>query len=293
MNKYIGFSTGVSSAIIMGTMGIFVRNIPLDGIIIASARLGIGLIFLSTFLFFGKGYKSINFSNISIYVVLSGIMMATNILFYIKAISLTSLANAAFILYLAPVIAVILAYFLLSESIGSKKLILLISSFAGFALLMSNGVSGNAENMEGNMYSLAAAFCYGLFIVFNRKIPEKVAPLERSLFQFIFGTMTLLPFVVFLDITMTLRDAYWLTGVGLFQGCIALTLLVVSIRYLRAVEYGTISYLEPLTAALIGFFIYSEKLIFSQVAGCGIILISGFLLLSIHHKSEVIFEKLK
>ena len=288
MNKSIGFSTGISSAIIMGTMGLFVRNIPLDGVIIAFARLGIGLIFLSIILIFIKGYKSIRFKNISIYVILSGVMMAANILFYINAISLTSLANAAFILYLAPIIATILAYFILGESVGIIKLSLLILSFSGFALLMYSELSGDLNNIEGNIYGLAAAFCYGLFIVFNRKIPEKIMPLERTLFQFIFGTILLLPFVVFLDLNITLRDAYWLVGVGLFQGFIALTLFVVSIRFLKTIEYGTISYLEPLTATLIGFFIYSENMTFFQIIGCSIILIAGFLLLLINNNKAVV-----
>jgi len=63
----------------------------------------------------------------------------------------------------------------------------------------------------------------------------------------------------------------------LFQGFLATTLLVTAIKYLKTIEYGTISYIEPLVASIIGFMLYSEQLSSLQFIGYAIVLSVGVL----------------
>lgn len=277
-NKTVGYATGVASAVLMGLMGIYVRNIESDGQTIAFARLGGGLVFLAAFMLATGALRGIARVRFSVFLPLSGFMMAANVLCYINAIGSTTLANAAFILYLAPLIAAGLAAFLPGERFGRGNALLLMLSFLGFVLLTGLQLSADVSYWQGYAWGLGAAVCYALFIVFNRKIPEAVPPLVRSLHQFFFGALLLVPFLEGSVLrSLTPSDIVWLTGVGLVQGFVALSLLVIAIRHLRAVEYGTISYLEPLTAAVIGYALYAEHLTTLQVAGCTVILLAGML----------------
>jgi drug/metabolite transporter (DMT)-like permease len=86
---------------------------------------------------------------------------------------------------------------------------------------------------------------------------------------------SLIPFVAGKTIEAPWLDLPWLLAVGFFQGFLALTLIIFSIRHLTAYEYGLLSYLEPVTATLIGATIYGEPLTPLQALGGCLIVGSG------------------
>jgi len=276
--KIIGYISAITSTILMGSMGIFVRNISTDGYIITFARLGLSLFFLILYLVAKREIGKIKQTNFSFYLPLTGALMSVSILCYINAIKNTSLATAVFLLYLAPIIASGLATIIVREKLTYLNFILLCMAFIGFLFLLEFKFSLNINELKGYIWGIFSAICYALYLVFNRKTPEKIPVLVRSFYQFLFGAIVMLPFLDFSVINgLTARNLYWLLSVGLFQGFFALSLLITAIKYLKTVEYGTISYLEPLVASLIGFLLYSEKLTLLQFIGCTIVFFAGII----------------
>ena len=265
------------ASILMGSIGVFIRNISSNGFIITFVRFGLGLVFLIGFLFIKKEIKTLKITKISYSLLSSGILMAVVSLCYINAVNSTSLSNAAFLLYLAPLIAVGIAAILLKEKFTLLNGGLLCLAFLGFLFLMEFSFSLNLAESKGYLWGIGSAIGYALYIVFNRKIPEEMPALTRSFYQFLFGSITMLPFLDASILNVTPKDMYWLVGIGFFQGFLALSLLIFAIKHLKAVEYGTISYIEPLVASLIGVVLYSESLTFLQFAGCAIILSGGMI----------------
>jgi drug/metabolite transporter (DMT)-like permease len=56
---------------------------------------------------------------------------------------------------------------------------------------------------------------------------------------------------------------------------VALTLVIAALGHLKTIEYGTISYGEPVAAALIGVIAYHERTSLLQVVGCLLVLAAG------------------
>jgi len=113
--------------------------------------------------------------------------------------------------------------------------------------------------------------------VLNRRISEETPALTRAFYQLLFGTMTLLPFLDASILSITTIDVYWLVTVGFFQGFLAISLAILAIKHLKTVEYGTITYIEPLIASLIGYFLYAETLTLLQFIGCAIVFCGGLI----------------
>ena len=203
--------------------------------------------------------------------------MAAGILCYMNAINSTSLAIAVFLLYLAPLIAVGIASILLKEQFTLLNGGLLCLSFVGFLFLMEFNFSLNINESKGYLWGVGAAIFYALYIVFNRKIPIEIPASTRSFYQFLFGAVTMLPFLDASILSVSQKDFCWLIAVGFFQGFLALSLLIVAVKHLKAVEYGTISYIEPLVASLVGFVLYSESLTLFQIVGCIIVFSGGMI----------------
>ncbi len=285
--KIIGYTTAIMSVMLTGAIGIFVRNISLNGCIITFARLSIGLIFLSCFLIFKKEIRKIKITKFSYSLLLTGIWMAMVSLCYINAINSTSLANAAFLLYLAPLIAVGIAAVLLKEKFTLLNGGLLCLAFLGFLFFLEFKFSLNIDESKGFLWGIGSAVSYALYIVFNRKIPEETPALTRSFYQLLFGAITMLPFLDASILSVTLKDINWLVAIGFFQGFLAISLFTFAVKYLKTVEYSTVSYIEPLIASLIGVIIYSESLTLLQFVGCAIVFSGGMLqVIATKNKSE-------
>jgi drug/metabolite transporter (DMT)-like permease len=273
--KIIGFLAGGLAASIMASLGFFVRQISVDAQIIAFARLGIGFLLLLSQIFFRKNLHDIEQTKISAPLVLSGVFLALTILAYTKAVNFTTLVNAVFLLYSAPIIAIILAAIWLKERLKLANFLLAVLAFLGLTFILDAQISLDRQNYLGNVWGILAATFYAFFIIFNRKIDPEIPASIRSFYQLLWGTIAILPFVFGTKINWAYPDLYWLIGIGFLHGYLALTLAIFAIQRLEVYEYGTISYLEPLTATLVGVLVYSETVSPWQAIGCFLIFGAG------------------
>jgi drug/metabolite transporter (DMT)-like permease len=273
-DKSFAYGAVISSAILMGSLGIFVRNMSADAMIIAFARLSLGFIFLLGYLVLTGNLRAAKVT-FSTYLVASGLSIGLCVWSYIKAIAHTSLTNAVFLLYLGPLLAVGFACFLLREKIVLSSVLLMSLAFVGCLFVLQFDFSFSKADALGYVYGLLSALCYSLIIVTNRKIPAQVPPLGRSFYQLLIAALSLSPFLAGHNINLSLQDLPWLLAVGFFQGFLGLTLMIFAIRHLTAYEYGILSYLEPVTATLIGVVIFAEPLSLLQALGGSLIILSG------------------
>lgn len=260
----------------MGNFRVLVRHVSAESGTIAFSRSAIGCLFLAACLVIGKQWQAFKI-RISLPLILSGIFLAFCVLLYSQALKTTTLANEVFLLYLAPLIATILGYCFLKEKINVIKTLLILCAFAGLLCLLDFDFTFAESAMRGKMSALAAAFCYALFIVANRKIDSTISGFSRAFYQLLISALVLLPFIENVDLPSSLYgDRYTLLAIGFFQGFVALTFMIVSLRYLRAYEFATVSYLEPIVGSISGYLLFNETLSLLQVSGGALILISGF-----------------
>lgn len=278
--KILAYGAAIAAPVLMGSLGIFVRNIPADASLIAFARLGLGFVFLMGFLVVTGKLGAVKVS-ISPYLVASGVSIGLCVWSYIKAVEHTSLANAAFFLYFGPVLAVGFALPLLKEKLTLTRVILIGVAFLGCLLLSPFNLSFSMADALGHVYGLQSALCYALFIVTNRKIPADVSPSGRAFHQLLWATLSLISVLSANKMHAPLQDVPWLIAVGFFQGFLALTLMIFGIRHLTTAEYGILSYLEPVTARLIGMAVYTEPLTLFQAFGGSLIIFSGLAQISV------------
>jgi RarD protein len=275
--KIIGYAAAIIAITLTGALGIVARNVSLDGSSITFARLGLGFVFLSCFLILTKQIRNIKITKFSYSLLFTGILMALVSLCYINAINSTSLANAAFLLYLAPLIAVGIAAVVVKEKFTLLNGGLLCLAFLGFLFFLEFRFSLDIDESKGFLWGIASALCYALYLVFNRKIPAEIPALTRSFYQLLFGAITMVPFLDASILSVSVHESIWLVAVGFFQGFLAISLFTFAVKHLKTVEIGTIAYIEPLIAALIGVMLYAEGLTLLQCIG-GAIIFSGGLL---------------
>ena len=291
--KLIGFGMMFLSSSLMGGIGAFARFIDVDGLFISFCRNFAGFIgMIVIFLLAGRFVKLKGFK-FSPTILLSGVFLGLLSGLYVVSTQMTTLANAAFLIYTGPLISTLLATIFLREPFTKGTAISLVSVVAGcllivgivsyasgtgFAISLDFAPDPNFPNKTlGDIVALCSGVAYGLYLFFSR-YRQDVDSDVRSLFNFTFailaiGVMMLVQRPDFSNMTgnmwISLAIAAVVTGFGAFY------FLTAASKILLAGELAAISYQETIMAALLGFVMFSEKLTPLQLLGGALIIIGG------------------
>lgn len=270
----------IASMAIFGTLGPFVRNIPVSSGELALYRALLAAILLVFFLIV-TGQK-IPFKKIKREVPLllaSGIAMGINWILLFEAYKYTTVSVATLSYYFAPVIVTVVCPILFKEKLTVKQIICFIMSTVGLVMITGVADSGGESNMKGIMFGLGAAFFYASVVLFNKFI-RNVDGIHRTFLQFIAAIIVLLPYVIFTSgITLGgMNSKGWvnLLIVGLIHTGITYCMYFSSLKELPGQKAAILSYIDPLVAVVISVTVLGETMTLWQIIGGALIL--GFTL---------------
>lgn len=273
----------IASMAIFGTIGLFVRNIPLASSEIALYRAVLATILITAFLLFSR--HKIPFRKIRKAIpllFLSGIAMGFNWILLFEAYRYTTVSLATLSYYFAPVIVTLLCPILFHEKLTRRNILCFIMSTIGLIMITGIGdVSGHGTNLKGIVLGLGAAVLYASVVLTNKFIKD-VDGICRTLFQFLAAILTLIPYVLLTGkinvMSLDSRGWIFLLVVGLIHTGIAYCMYFGALGHLPGQEAAILSYIDPLTAVLLSVLLLHETMSPVQMLGGGLIL--GFTLLN-------------
>lgn len=279
--KYVVFI--LSAGILWGCLGVFVRNLNKAGIE------SMDIVFLRAFvtaccmllylLIFHRRLLKIRIKDIWCFIGTGVASIAFFNFCYFKAVIETSLSVAAVLLYTAPVFVTVLSFVLFKEKLTKKKLVSIVMTFAGCVLVTGVLNDNGTITVQGILYGLGAGLGYALYSIFGRYA------INRGYHSF---TITCYTFIVAAISTAFLADTgkIWnaatgspvltLQSVGLGVICTVAPFLLytLGLTHVDNSKASVISSVEPVTATVLGCFMYSERINVSQAAGI-ILVIAG------------------
>lgn len=282
MNNKFGARAALAAAmIIFGTIGLFVRFIPLPSGETALYRAAMASVLLGVFIA-ATGQK-IDFVQIKKQLpllLISGVAMGFNWILLFEAYNYTAVSAATLSYYFAPVIVTVACPFIFREKMTAKQWICFIMSTVGIVLITGTGSAEGVKNHTfGILLGLGAACLYA-FVVLVNKFIKNVGGIHRTFLQFVSAALVLFPYVAFTGgfNLSTLDTVGWasLLTVGILHTGITYCLYFSSLKELPGQKVAILSYIDPLVAVLISVFVLSEKISVSQIIGG--ILILGFTL---------------
>lgn len=269
-----------ASMTIFGTLGLFVRYIPISSGALALCRavLAAGLIGLGLLL---TG-QSIPFSAIRRefpLLLLSGAALGINWMLLFEAYRHTTVTVATLCYYFAPVIVTAVCPVLFRERLTAKQLVCFGFSTAGLILITLSGGSSGSGGIRGILFGLAAACFYAAVVLLNKYI-QNVSGLPRTFLQFLAASAVMIPYVMLtggLELA-ELDSTGWanLLIVGLVHTGLAYCLYFSALRDIPGQKAAILSYIDPLVAVIISVTALGEPLTGLQLLGGGLIL--GFTL---------------
>lgn len=270
----------ILSMVIFGTLGLFVRNIPVSSGELALYRAILAALLIAVYL--GITKQKNPFANIKKEVPLllaSGVAMGVNWIFLFQAYKYTTVSLATLSYYFAPVIVTVACPFLFKEKLTGKQIICFLMSTAGLVMITGIGKIGSNTDFIGILWGLGAAFFYAVVILLNKFI-KGVEGIHRTFLQFLSAIVILIPYVAVTGgVTLgQLHTVGWinLLIVGLLHTGITYCLYFSALKELPGQKAAILSYIDPLVAVVISVTVLGESMTVWQAVGG--LLILGFTL---------------
>lgn len=270
----------IVSMAVFGTLGPFVRNIPVSSGELALYRAVLAALLIAAFLLV-TGQK-IPFARIKKEVPLllaSGVAMGINWILLFEAYKYTTVSVATLSYYFAPVIVTVVCPILFKEKLTGKQILCFLMSTLGLVLITGIGDVGGGSDLIGILFGLGAAVFYAIVVLLNKFI-KKVEGIHRTFLQFLAAIVILVPYVLTTS-GMTLGGmgaVGWvnLLIVGLVHTGITYCMYFSSLKELPGQKAAILSYIDPLVAVLVSVTVLGESMTFWQIVGG--VLILGFTL---------------
>ena len=279
----------VVSMAIFGTLGPFVRNIPVSSGELALYRAVLAALLIAAFLLVTR--QKIPFAGIRREVPLllaSGVAMGINWILLFEAYKYTTVSAATLSYYFAPVIVTIVCPILFKEKLAGKQILCFVMSTLGLVMITGIGEMGGGRDLIGILFGLGAAVFYATVVLVNKFI-KNVEGIHRTFLQFLAAIVVLIPYVLLTSgVTLGgMNGKGWvnLLIVGLIHTGVTYCMYFSSLRELPGQKAAILSYIDPLVAVLISVTVLGERMTLWQ--GIGGLLILGFTLWNeISPKSE-------
>ena len=207
--------------------------------------------------------------------------------FYYYGIGQLTAQEACILNYLWPIMLVVFSCIILREKLSVKKIVAIVMSFVGIAVLSL----GNHEVRTGNyclgiLSCIGAAICYGLFSVLNKKknmdqnIMMPISWLTVSCCALILGRLT--------EDWVVIKGMQWfgIVWLGVCTSALAYLLWAIALRDAEdTAKIANLAYLTPFISILFSAVFLKEKIKWNAILAL-IFIVGGILLQNVNIKSR-------
>ena len=161
--------------------------------------------------------------------------------------------------------------------VGSRRrLDLLWVALAAIGVVLLAGPTSSVSAL-GLGLALGAATCWGLFLVFAKRVVTVMDPLPVVTLMLVGATLLLTPALITTHPSSMLHATPLLLGlsVAVLSSAFPYVLEFIALRLVRAATYGVLLSMEPAVAALTGFLILGQRLSVVEVAAIGAVALAA------------------
>jgi len=249
---------------------------------LAQLRLaGAALLFAVLFLAW-RGWPKIRLDRRE-WLVLLGVAfngLTLNQICFINGLANTSVAHTGLIVALGPVMTLALSCSMRLEPLTRSKLLGMLISFAGVAMLTLGGrETGSSAHWQGDLIVLAGSASFAYYTIQVKEIANRYDTLTLNSVTFVLGCLLMIPFAA----RSVMQIRWTKVTAGAWGGLAFMVVLGTVVAYLfyafaltelAASRVAVFNYLQPVVAALAAAWLLSEK-ITPRVITCGTLILVG------------------
>lgn len=180
-----------------------------------------------------------------------------------------------------PIFVMVFMVIFFKEKMEAYKIILSLTAFFGVALLSGFFDPANKINGIGLVFSVLAGLGYSVYVIaINMMQKHSITKNIMSLYIFLFATVMagISALTTTFHVPASLSDVMWVLGAGIVTTLLSNVLLISALPKIGTVFTAILGVMEPLTAVVVGIFVFHEPFTFTIMIGAIIIFFSVCLL---------------
>lgn len=271
------------SMVIFGTIGVFVKYIPLPSSAIALLRAGIGFLFLTLFIIIsGRKISIANIIRNLKFLIPAGVFLGVNWILLFESYRHTTVATATLCYYLAPTFIIIASPFVLKERLTLTKGICAFISLVGMVFVSGilTNKSFELSELKGIALGVGAAALYAAIVLLNKKMSD-IESFDVTAFQLLASAIVLLPYVLltedFSSTILTTKHWILIIFIGIVHTGLAYLLYFGAVKKVSAGAAACFSYIDPVLAVILSAVLLGEPFFVSSSIGAVLILGAGII----------------
>ena len=213
-------------------------------------------------------------------LVASGVALGLHWWSYFETIKLAGAAVANFIVYTAPVLVAVVAPLVLPEARSRVVLAALVPGLAGLLLIALGGGSGGAHVRPLALVTGGiGAVTYGALVVSIKALTTRLPTLTITFWNYPLATLALIPFLPTAGRVLPHPGEWpWVVLLGVVFTGLSGYLYIGLLGRVTAQAMGILSYIEPVSAALLTWAILGQSFGWQVAVGGTLVVFAGMLI---------------
>lgn len=290
-SKVKGIIAGVVAAVCYGTNPLGAKFLYADGIntnTVLAHRFGIAMIILGIIMIVKKMSFKVTKREFGILASLGALFAVSSMTLYYSFLHMDA-GIASTLLFVYPMMVAIIMTLFFKEKLTWVTVTSILLAFAG--IFMLNGANGEGTlNAIGVILVMVSSLTYAVYIVIINRTQIKLPSIKMTFYVLLTCVSCIIIHSFFkpethLMLLTTPRQYGFALMLAVVPSIMALVLLTVSIRHIGSTPSAILGALEPLTAVMIGIFVFKETFTL-RLAGGIVLILSGVLLIILGKKSN-------
>lgn len=207
---------------------------------------------------------------------------------YFEAIDIIGGASIpALLLYTAPIFVMILSVILFKEKITKKKLISLVMTFLGLALVTGAFSSSDKISIFALLLGLGSGLGYALYSIFGKFLVDKYSAITITTYTFVVATIFSVPFsgiVQNFDLLISLKGILSALALAVVSTVLPFLLYTKGLYGMEAGKASILATVEPFVATIVGVLFFKEIMTSFKIIGMLLVLLA-IIILNVNKKS--------
>ena len=290
-SKVKGTISGVVAAICYGTNPLGAKFLYADGIntnTVLAHRFGIAMIILCIIMLIKKTSFKITKREFGILASLGILFAASSMTLYSSFLHMDA-GIASTLLFVYPMMVALIMTICFKEKLTWVTVSSILLAFAG--IFMLNGANGKGTlNAIGVILVMLSSLTYAIYIVIINRTQIKMSSIKLTFYVLLVCVSCIIIHSFFkpethLMLLTTPRQYGFALMLAVVPSIMALVLMTISIRDIGSTPSAILGALEPLTAVMIGIFVFKEAFTL-RLAGGIVLILSGVMLIILGKKSN-------
>lgn len=288
--KLIGTLAGIAAAVCYGTNPLGALKLYAEGMQTNSVlfyRFGLAWVIIAIVMLFRKESLKVTRQEFTALTGLGLLFIVSSLTLYLSFHYMAA-GVASTILFTYPVMTAVIMAVFFRERITWTTVCALVLSGVGVALLYWSDNAGTLSTI-GVVLVLASALSYALYIILVNRSNLQMSSFKINFYVLFYCALGMVVYSLIaglpLKLPQTATSWFYVDWLAIVPAIFALVLMVYAAKYVGSTATAILGALEPLTAVLIGIFVFNEP--FTLNLAIGIILILGAVVIISKGKREV------